>query len=73
MAWAGDENAFADFITRHDLTFPQISDNAGEVYARFSIPSQPAVVVVGTDGTTRTFLGAVDEASLDAALTDVAI
>ena len=69
MAWAGDDSAYRDFITRHSLTFPQISDSTGDVYARFSINSQPALIVIRPDGATQTFLGAVDETSLDAALT----
>ena len=46
-----------------------MSDNAGDVYAHFSIASQPALIVIDTDGTTHTFLGAVDKSALDTALT----
>jgi hypothetical protein len=50
------------------LSFPQISDDPGDVFAHFSVPGQPALVVVGADGTSQTMLGAVDEATLDEVL-----
>ena len=65
VAWTGSESEFQSFIDRHGLTFEQISDAAGAVYARFSIPLQPAVVVVEPDGNVETLFGAVDESRLD--------
>jgi len=50
------------------LTFPTISDDQGDVYARFSIPVQPAIVVVRPDGQTQTMLGAVDDSKLTTSL-----
>jgi hypothetical protein len=50
------------------LTFPTISDDAGDVYLRFEIPAQPAMVIVGSDGTTQTLAGAVDDTKLDSIL-----
>lgn len=70
MAWAGDEQSFAEFVDRHGLTFPQISDRDGEVFAHFGVPGQPALVVVGTDGEVQQFFGAVDEALIEQALID---
>ena len=37
--------------------------------AHFTIANQPALIVIDTNGTTQTFLGAVDEAAVDTALT----
>ncbi len=71
MAWSGDEASFQGFINKHSLTFPQISDDPGEVFAHFAVPGQPAFVVVDTDGTTIQELGAVDEEQLNQILTDV--
>ena len=65
VAWYGDDESFQDFVDRHGLTFPQVSDDAGEVFARFEIPSQPAVVLIGPDGSEQQLFGAVDEAKLD--------
>ena len=50
------------------MTFPQISDDPGTVFAHFSVPSQPAFVVIGADGTVQTLLGAVDKATFDTVL-----
>jgi peroxiredoxin len=60
VAWFGDEDSFQGFIGKHGLTFPQVSDDPGEVFARFGVPSQPALVVVRPDGSTEQLLGAVD-------------
>jgi hypothetical protein len=40
------------------------------VFARFSVPGQPALVVVGVDGSVQRVLGAVDEDQLDQLLDD---
>lgn len=64
VAWYGDNDSFGDFITRHGLTFRQVSDDAGEVFARFGVPAQPAMVVVHPDGSVDRFFGAVDEGQL---------
>jgi peroxiredoxin len=69
VAWYGDIAAFDGFITKHGLTFPQVSDDAGDVFARFGVPSQPALVVISPDGEVQQLFGAVDEALLDDVLT----
>ena len=61
VAWFGSDESFQGFIGKHGLTFPQVSDDPGEVFARFGVPSQPALVVVRPDGSTEQLLGAVDE------------
>jgi peroxiredoxin len=71
VAWVGDDESFQGFIDKHSLTFPNISDDAGDVFARFKVPSQPALVVIEPDGTMQQVLGAVDEALLTQILTDV--
>jgi hypothetical protein len=40
------------------------------VFAHFKVSNQPAIVVIGADGTSRTFFGAVDDARLDEAVSD---
>lgn len=47
------------------MTFPNISDDPGEVFNRFGISYQPAIVIVNTDGSTESIAGAVDESLLD--------
>ena len=70
VAWYGDDDSFNGFISKHGLTFPQVSDDPGEVFARFGVPSQPALVVVRPDGSTEQLLGAVDEDVLKNVLGD---
>lgn len=61
VAWTGNDESFQEFIDKYALTFPQISDDPGDVFDRFGIPYQPAFVIVNTDGSTETISGAVDE------------
>ena len=65
MAWTGSDDSFQGFIDEHGLTFPQISDDPGEVFDRFGIVYQPAIVVVNTDGSTELIAGAVGDELLD--------
>ena len=65
MAWTGSDNDFQGFIDKHGLTFPQISDDPGDVFNRFGISYQPAIVVVGTDGSTELIAGAVGDELLE--------
>ena len=61
VAWTGSDEAFQGFIDKHGLTFPQISDDRGDVFARFDVAYQPALAIVKVDGTTESVAGAVDE------------
>jgi peroxiredoxin len=70
VAWQGNDDEFQRFVDEHGLTFPQISDDAAEIYDRFEVPAQPALVVIGPDGEGSTLFGAVDEVILDDVLTD---
>jgi peroxiredoxin len=65
VAWTGSDDSFQEFIDRHGLTFPQISDDPGEVFNRFGISYQPAIVVVRTDGSTELIAGEVGDELLD--------
>lgn len=73
VAWTGSDSEFQSFIDRHGLTFAQVSDDAGAVYDRFSIPYQPAVVVVQPGGNVETLFGAVDGARLDQLVRDALV
>lgn len=65
VAWTGTEDDFEGFIDEHDLTFPQINDDDADVFDRFEVPAQPALVLIGRDGRVERILGAVDETALD--------
>ena len=64
MAWTGNDDSYQGFVDRHGLTFPQIQDDPGAVFQRFDIAFQPALVIVGADGSIETVAGAVDETLL---------
>jgi len=70
VAWTGDDASFQGFIDRHSLTFPQISDDPGDVFARFGVPAQPALVIVDPTGESQQLFGAVDSDLLDDLLGD---
>ncbi len=65
VAWTGDEGSFQEFVDEHGLTFPQLSDDPGDVFARFDVAFQPAFKIVKADGTVETVAGAVDGTLLD--------
>ena len=60
MAWTGSDDSFQGFIDKHGLTFPQISDDPGDVFDRFGVSYQPALVIVKTDGSTELVAGEVE-------------
>ena len=68
VAWFGDDTSFQAFVDKYGLTFPQISDDPGVVFARFGVPYQPAMAIVDAAGVVQVSLGAVEESTLDAAL-----
>jgi len=70
VAWTGSDGDFQAFVDRHGLTFPQISDDPGEVFARFGVAFQPAIVVVTADGSTELIAGAVDDELLEQIITE---
>ena len=70
VAWTGSESDFEDFVSRHGLTFPSLSDGAGAVYDRFQIPYQPAFAVVRPDGQVETLLGSAGDDVIDMIIRD---
>lgn len=64
--------SFQGFIDKYSLSFPQISDDPGIVFARFGVPSQPALVVVKPNGDARVLLGAVEDSNLQRVLAQAA-
>ena len=57
-----------EFITKHQLTFPNVKDNDGVIFAQFEVPYQQAWVFIQQDGIFETNLGAMDEVTLTAML-----
>jgi peroxiredoxin len=70
VAWTGSQDEFQGFIDRYALSFPQISDDPGDVFARFGVAGQPAMAIVLPDGEVQTIMGAADDDLLDSILSD---
>ncbi|NDG66157.1 MAG: hypothetical protein EBY23_04405 [Actinobacteria bacterium] len=64
VAWNGSEQSMQEFVSKHQLTFANIKDNDGLVFAQFDVAYQPAWVFIQQDGTSETNLGAMDEVTL---------
>jgi peroxiredoxin len=65
VAWTGSDDQFENFIERYGLTFPQISDDLGEIYAKFEIPVQPAMGIVLPTGEVQILFGAASGSLID--------
>ena len=50
LAWNGTQGEIDEFISRHGLTFPNVRDDDGEIFASFSVASQPAWVFQSKTG-----------------------
>lgn len=53
------------FIADTGITFANINDGDGEVFARFEVPYQPGWAFVARDGTVTTKIGVLTEAELE--------
>jgi hypothetical protein len=70
VAWNGDEASMQAFINRHGITFGNMNDQTGKIFARFGVPAQPAWAFVSPSGKATAYLGAMEETALSAALTN---
>ena len=61
-----------DFVNENGLSFTNINDSSGEVFARFNVPYQPAWVFIDKDGTVTTRIGVISDEELDQELTNLA-
>jgi peroxiredoxin len=71
VAWTGSDEAFQGFIDKYSLSFPTISDDPGDVFTHFGVPSQPAWVMVDAAGEAEMLSGAVEPELLDSILTNI--
>ena len=60
------------FISDTGITFDNINDGVGEIFARFGIPYQPAWAFVARDGTTTVRIGVLSEQELTTLLNELA-
>lgn len=68
VAWNGNDQQFQGFISKHGLTFPNVSDPNGEVFAFYQVPGQPAVAIIDRSGKQDVSFGPMDPAAVDRAL-----
>ena len=71
VAWAGTDDSYVDFVARHGLTFPNISDTPGDVYRRYGVAGQPAWALISRDGSVTVELGGHFESDLEKILRDL--
>jgi hypothetical protein len=64
VAWAGNQSSYGSFVERHGLTFVNLDDTAGDIYAKYKVPYQPAWVFVAKDGSATSRIGAVGDSEL---------
>lgn len=64
MAWAGNQSSYQSFEERHGLTFTNLDDTAGDIYAKYKVPYQPAWVFIAKDGHATTRIGTVGDSEL---------
>ncbi|MBM3742132.1 MAG: hypothetical protein ACKPAJ_11810 [Actinomycetota bacterium] len=72
MAWNGSGGDMQDFVIENNLSFININDGDGEVFARFNVPYQPAWVFIGKDGSVTTKIGVLSDLELDEELNRLA-
>ena len=61
-----------DFVNDNGLSFTNINDGDGEIFARFNVPYQPAWVFIAKDGTVTTKIGVISDLELEQELNRLA-
>ena len=67
-AWNGSDDSMVEFVSRHGLTFTNVRDGDGSLFARFGVPYQPAFALVAADGSVQVEQGAIGQDDLVARL-----
>jgi len=72
VAWNGSGGDMQDFINENGLSFININDEPGEIFARFGVPYQPAWVFISRNGTATTRIGIISDSELEEELNNLA-
>jgi hypothetical protein len=59
VAWQGNQTEIDEFVQRHGLTFPNVLDADGSIFAGFGVASQPAWVFQDESGSREVVSGAL--------------
>ena len=65
VGWNGTPDEIDGFVSRHGLTFTNVRDADGSIFASFDVPGQPAWVFQSADGAREVVLGAPSESEID--------
>jgi peroxiredoxin len=72
VAWSGTEKSFQGFVDKYKLSFPNLSDNDGQVFAHFGVPGQPAWVFIDSTGKATKKIGALSSDKVEQIVNDLA-
>ncbi len=72
IAWNGTQGKIDEFISRHGLTFPNVRDGDGEIFASFSVASQQAWVFQSKTGERVVESRALPEGQINSRLSAIA-
>lgn len=68
VGWNGSPGDIDDFVARHGLTFTNVHDTDGSIFASFGVPGQPAWVFQDATGDREVVIGAPSASEVDARL-----
>jgi peroxiredoxin len=72
IAWQGNQAEIDEFVQRHGLSFPNVLDADGSIFAGFGVASQPAWVFQDAGGNRERVSGAMPTAEIETRLTAIA-
>jgi hypothetical protein len=72
VAWNGSPSDVEGFIDRHGLTFSNVHDTDGSIFASFRVSGQPAWVFQSAAGDREVVIGAPSGAEIEARLAALA-
>lgn len=72
IAWQGNQAEIDEFVQRHGLSFPNVLDADGSIFAGFGVASQPAWVFQDAEGNRDRVSGALPPTDVEARLAAIA-
>ncbi|NBN88786.1 MAG: hypothetical protein EBV24_00470 [Actinobacteria bacterium] len=72
VGWNGTQDEIDGFVSRHGLTFANVRDADGSIFASFGVAGQPAWVFQSADGSRELVLGAPSASEVAGRLAGIA-